>query len=75
MFQCNYGACINLEDVCNGVPDCVDFSDELLPQCKTKLNVTEKMICGYVKIFTSKIICEERKIAVMIDTKVDFFHI
>ncbi|XP_044736669.1 uncharacterized protein LOC123298642 [Chrysoperla carnea] len=45
-FQCNYGACINAEAVCNGVSDCVDSSDELLPECKTKINVTDEMICG-----------------------------
>lgn len=48
-FQCSYGACVDLEAVCNGEPDCVDYSDELLPQCKDKLNVTSAdLICGWV---------------------------
>lgn len=33
-FRCNYGACISKNAKCNGKNDCVDGSDEQLPECK-----------------------------------------
>lgn len=47
-FQCDYGACVELEAICDGKPDCVDYSDELLPKCNTVFNVTDETICGLV---------------------------
>jgi len=33
-FRCNYGACVSKNSICNGEYDCVDGSDEKLPECK-----------------------------------------
>ncbi|KAL0116518.1 hypothetical protein PUN28_009883 [Cardiocondyla obscurior] len=32
-FRCNYGACIDNDLTCNGISNCVDNSDEILPEC------------------------------------------
>ena len=32
-FECTNGQCISMNAICNGVPDCVDNSDEL--NCQT----------------------------------------
>lgn len=33
LFRCNYGACVDRNSLCNGIKDCVDGSDENLPEC------------------------------------------
>lgn len=32
-FRCKYGACVDKTVKCNGKKDCVDGSDENLPEC------------------------------------------
>lgn len=32
-FRCDYGACIPIEQMCDGVDDCVDSSDEERQMC------------------------------------------
>jgi len=34
LFRCNYGACVDKNVLCNGVKECVDGSDENLPECR-----------------------------------------
>ncbi len=33
-FPCNNSGCISIEDICNGVDDCMDGSDETDDICK-----------------------------------------
>lgn len=28
MYRCHYGACVGVSSICDGVPDCIDGSDE-----------------------------------------------
>lgn len=28
MYRCYYGACVKVSSICNGIPDCIDGSDE-----------------------------------------------
>lgn len=34
-FRCKYGACVKKNAKCNGENDCIDGSDENLPECRS----------------------------------------
>jgi len=48
-YRCKYGACVDKSTKCNGKNDCVDGSDENLPECKQSSINSTLHINGSIK--------------------------
>jgi len=48
-YRCKYGACVDKNAKCNGKNDCVDGSDENLPECRQGLINSTQHVSGSSK--------------------------